>query len=141
MIEAGKVVRLKDDKAVISFARRACCDRCAVCTVNKDGASVEIEVENTLNLNVGDCVKVQVFKRKIRAASVLVYVLPLLLIALGAGLGSLASAAASAILGVLGLVVGLAFAVPLDVCVLRKRDGYKPRMIEVCNQEDCNTAV
>ncbi len=136
MIEIGRVSKVKDGKATVAFARHGMCDWCGICSVTKDGGAVELTLDNSLELNVDDYVKVEIFKRKLRVGSVLIYLLPLCLIALGAGLGVLASKAASAILAVLGLIVGLAFAVPVDVFVFRKRDGFKPKMLEACTEND-----
>jgi len=136
MTEYGRVSRLDGDIATVVFERRGECDRCRMCSVAKDGIHVEIKLENTLGINVGDYVKVRVFKKKIRLGSALIYLLPLCLTALCAGLGALASLGASILLGITGLVVGLAFAVPIDVFLIRKKDGYKPVMLEVCGEAD-----
>ena len=134
MTEIGKIIKLNDDKATVRFFRKGECDRCLICTTVKDGAQVELSVKNSLELNVGDFVKVEVYKKSNYRKSMLIYLLPLVLVALGAGLGSLAGLGASILLGIAGIVVGLAFALPIDICVLRKNGA--PRMIEVCTEID-----
>lgn len=136
MTECGKVVRIDGERATVSFKRRGECDRCKICTVSKDGISSEITLANSLDLSVGDFVKVELYIKKIRVASALLYLLPLVLTALGAGLGVLMSVGASVILAAAGIVVGLAFAVPIDVCVVRKRQGFSPRMVEACSEAE-----
>lgn len=136
MTECGRVTRVDGNRATVSFLRRGECDKCQLCSVSKDGRSVEITLENTLAVNVGDFVKVELYKKKIRAASVLLYLLPAVLTALGAGLGSLKGIAVAIILAILGAVVGFAFALPIDVCIVRKKDGFKPEMSEVCSETE-----
>lgn len=137
MTEYGRVVKTEGDRVTVSFLRRGECDRCMICTVGKENcATVETQIKNTLSVNVGDCVKVKLYDKKIRLGSVLIYLLPLALTALGAGLGYLANIAVSVIIALLGLIVGLAFAVPIDVCVLRKDAGHAPRLVCVCSEEE-----
>lgn len=134
MTEIGRIIRLDGENAAVRFFRRGECDRCLICTVARDGAQVELSVRNSLGLNVGDFVRVEVYKRSSYRKSILLYLLPLALTALCAGLGSLASLGASILLGIAGLVVGLAFALPIDICVLRR--GIASRMTEVCREID-----
>lgn len=134
MTEIGRIIKLEDDKAVVRFFRKGECDRCLICSAVKDGMQVELPVKNSLELNVGDFVKVEVYKKSNYRASILIYLLPPVLVALCAGLGSLAGLGASIILGIVGLVVGLAFALPIDICILRKNGA--PRMIEVAAEID-----
>ena len=134
MTEVGKIIKLEDDKATVRFFRKGECDRCLICSTVKDGTQVELSLKNSLELNVGDFVKVEVYKKSNYCASILIYLLPIILVALGAGLGSLAGLAASIIIGIAGLVIGLAFALPIDFCVLRKNGA--PRMIEVAREID-----
>ncbi len=127
MTECGRVASVNGENAKVVFKRRAECDKCRMCVASKDGKHSEITVANTLNLCEGDCVTVEVYKRKIQVLTVVLYIFAFALTALGAGVGSIMSKGASAILGVAGFVIGMAFAVPIDVCVLRKKQ--KPKMI------------
>lgn len=136
MTEIGKIVRVRDKDATVRFFRRDECDKCGICKVANDCAYVEITLENTLNLNAEDYVRVEIYSKRAYLSSILIYLLPLCLTALCAGLGTLASGAASAILAFTGLIAGLAFALPIDICVLRKRSGYKPRMTEAVREVD-----
>ena len=132
MTEIGKIIKIEDNQATVRFFRKGECDRCLICSTVRDSAQVELSVKNSLELNVGDYVKVEVYEKSNYRASILIYLLPLIFVALGAGLGSLAGLGASIIIGVVGLVVGLAFALPIDICVLRKNGA--PRMLEVSTE-------
>ncbi len=136
MLEYGKVARIKDGEATISFCRRGECDKCRLCEVTKDGASCVLKLPNSLDVAEGDFVKVKICKTSLWRKWTALYFLPLALTAIGAGVGTLMSAGASAILAVAGLVAGLAFAVPIDVCVLRKRKGFKPYIAEMCTEAE-----
>lgn len=143
MLEYGKVARVKDGEVIVSFSRRGECEKCRLCEVSKDGARCEMTLKNTLGVSAGDYVKVQTGKKSLWLKWAALYFLPLALTAIGAGTGTLMSAGASAILAIAGLVAGLAFAVPVDVCVLRKKQGFKPFMSEVCTEAEYqqNTAL
>lgn len=136
MTEYGKIVSAVDDAATVSFKRHALCDKCKMCRVHSDGKHCMLDVKNDIGANKDDFVTVRVYKRSVRAKSLLLYLLPLALTALGVGLGTLMSIGASVILGVCGLVVGLAFAVPIDVLVIKKHDGFYPKTVSVCTEAD-----
>ncbi|MDE6302607.1 MAG: SoxR reducing system RseC family protein, partial [Clostridia bacterium] len=101
----------------------------------------ELDLQSNIDVGVGDFVRVEVYRKKVRVMSVLLYFIPLLLTALGAGLGTLMSLGASIILGLAGLIVGLACAVPIDVCVVRKKSGFSPHIIGICTEADYTQAI
>lgn len=141
MTEIGRIIKTEKGIATVRFARKGECDRCLICSVAKDGAHVDLDVDNSLDLSVGDYVKVEVYDKRVRRASAFIYLIPLILVALGAGLGSLAGVAAAIIIGILGLVAGLAFSVPIDICVIRRKSGAKPRMTESATEDSYLAAV
>lgn len=119
-VEKGKVLKLEGDKAIVAFERCARCDKCRICTLARDGLHVTRTVPNTLNANVGDEVEVEM-RARAATVSALIYLVPLALTAIGAGIGTIFSNGASAILAAAGLIVGLAIALPIDLAVFRKR--------------------
>lgn len=131
MIEYGEVTKTRDDIAVVMFKRRGECDKCQLCRVSNDCTRVEVEVKNTLNINPGDYVSVDMGNKGLRWMSALIYLIPLALVVVGVLIGSILSPLAQGILAVAGLVVGLIIALPIDFCVLRKSQRLVPRMIEV----------
>ena len=128
MVERGVVTKVKGKRATVSFDRRSACDSCHMCAVTKDGMKVEIVVENTLGANVGDFVTVEMGEKFVLTAATIVYVLPLVLVGAGIGIGTLISELAQIIMAVGGLVVGFAIAFLLDRFVIRKRKGFSPQM-------------
>ena len=136
MIECGEVTRVKDDLATVSFKRRGECDKCQRCQVCNDCTKVEIQLENTLNVNVGDFVSVDMGFRGLHLAAGLIYLVPIILIAIGIFIGSILSPLAQGILAVAGLIVGLAIAIPIDLLVIRKSKKFVPKMKEILDGLD-----
>ena len=141
MIETGEVIRVNDGRATVRFARHGECESCRICSVVKDGLHSELDLPNDLDVGTGDFVRVEVYNKKVRVLSALLYFIPLLLTAFGAGIGTLMSLGASIILAIAGLIVGIAFAVPIDVCVVRRKSGFSPRMTGVCTEEEYLQAI
>lgn len=136
MVELGVVARIEGDVATVSFARRGECDRCRMCRVAGDGSKCVIDVKNSLEVSVGDYVKVEVFNGRIHTLSALIYALPLLLTAICVGLGTLMGLIETVILGVAGFAVGMGIAIPVDLCVIRKAKGFKPVMTEIISEAE-----
>ena len=130
MVESGVVTATKDNLATVSFKRRGECDKCQLCKVSNDCTKVEVVLENTLGVNVGDYVSVEIGK-KTHAAAALIYLVPLILVGIGIFIGSILSPLAQGILAVAGLILGLAVALPIDFCVLRKSKRLAPKMKEI----------
>lgn len=132
MTERGVVAKVKGKRATVRFDRRSACDSCHMCAVTKDGMKVEVVIENTLGANVGDFVEVEMGERFVLTAAVIVYIIPLVLVAAGIGAGSLLGELAQILLAVGGLVLGFAIAFALDRFVIRKRKGFSPVMKAIC---------
>ncbi|MDR2635191.1 MAG: SoxR reducing system RseC family protein [Clostridiales bacterium] len=128
MVERGTIVKLKKDKAVVSFDRHSACDKCRMCVVSKGGMKVEILIKNTLDKNVGDTVSVEMGNKYVMTAALIVYVIPLILVAVGLICGKSAGETVQIILACAGLVLGFAIGVVLD-SALKKIKGFSPVMI------------
>ena len=68
---------------------------------------VEVVVENTLGANVGDFVEVEMGEKYVLTAAAIVYVIPLVLIGAGIGIGTLINELAQALLALAGLLWAL----------------------------------
>lgn len=130
MIEKGKIVKIKGDKATVQFDRKSACDNCHMCAVVKDPTKVQIVVKNTLNLSVGDYVAVEMGQKYVVTAAAIVYMIPLALTGAGIGLGTLLSELWQVIFAFIGLIVGFGIAIALDK-VLKKKKGFTPQMVEI----------
>ena len=132
MTECGVVTKVKGNRATVQFDRKSACDSCHMCAVTRDGMKVQIIIENTLGAQVGDIVNVRMGERFVLTAALIVYIIPLVLVGIGVGAGSLLSELAQVLLAVGGLVVGFVIAFLLDRFVIRKRKGFAPQMVEIC---------
>ncbi len=132
MTERGVVSKVKGGKATVQFERHSACDKCHMCAVTKDTMKVEVTLDNTLGANVGDFVEVEMGERYVLTAAAIVYVIPLVLIGVGIGLGTLINELAQVLMGLGGLVVGFVIAILLDKLVIRKKKGFAPRMKSIC---------
>lgn len=130
MIEKGTIVKIKGDKATVQFDRKSACDKCHMCAVTKDSMKVQVVVKNTLNLNVGDYVAVEMGRRFVLTAAFIVYIIPLVLVGIGIGIGYAISEMWQVILALIGLVVGFVISAVLDR-VLRKKKGFVPVMVDI----------
>lgn len=136
MLECGRVKTVDGDIATVIFSRHGECDRCHICRASNDGTNCELKVVNTLNACAGDCVKVEVYRRSTRVLSAALYLLPLALTAIGVAIGCFLSAAATAIIGAACFAAGIAIAIPIDVCVIRKKKGFAPEMTEIGSEAE-----
>ena len=132
MTERGVVSKIKGGKATVQFERHSACDKCHMCAVTKDTMKVEVTLDNTLGANVGDFVEVEMGERYVLTAAAIVYVIPLVLIGVGIGLGTLINELAQVLMGLGGLVVGFVIAILLDKLVIRKKKGFAPRVKSIC---------
>lgn len=132
MLERGVVAKVKGNKATVRFDRKSACDSCHMCAVTKDGMKVEVVVENKLNAVVGDFVSVEMGEKFVLTAALIVYIIPLILVGIGIGVGSLFSETVQIILAMSGLVLGFVIAFLLDHFVIRKKKGFVPVMREIC---------
>ena len=134
MTERGMVARVKGNKATVRFDRRSACDKCHMCATTKDGMKVEVVVENTLGANVGDYVEVEMGEKYVLTAAAIVYVIPLVLIGAGIGIGTLINELAQALFALGGLIIGFVIAILLDRLVIRKKKGFVPTMKAICTE-------
>lgn len=134
MTERGVVSKIKGNKATVRFDRRSACDKCHMCATTKDGMKVEVVVENTLGANVGDFVEVEMGEKYVLTAAAIVYVIPLVLIGAGIGIGTLINELAQALFALGGLIIGFVIAILLDRLVIRKKKGFVPTMKAICTE-------
>ncbi|MBN2427879.1 MAG: SoxR reducing system RseC family protein [Deltaproteobacteria bacterium] len=89
--EFGYVVSLKSDEvAVVTCVKTGACKGCAsekMCSLGRDDGKRLVEVHNQLHAQPGNRVKIATTNRAFYKSSFLVYILPLILLLIGAGLG------------------------------------------------------
>lgn len=132
MTERGVVTKVKGNRATVEFDRKSACDSCHMCAVTRDGMKVKIVIDNTLGACVGDVVDVAMGERFVLTAALIVYIIPLVLVGAGIGVGSVLGELAQVLFALGGLIVGFGIAIALDRCVIRKKKGFAPRMTAIC---------
>ena len=89
--EFGVVVSLKSDEiALVTCIKTSACKGCAgekMCSLGRDDGKRLVEVHNPLHAKPGDKVKIATSNSAFYKSSFLVYILPLILLLIGAGLG------------------------------------------------------
>jgi sigma-E factor negative regulatory protein RseC len=89
--EFGYVVSLKSEEvAVVTCVKTSACKGCAsekMCSLGRDDGKRLVEVHNKLHAQPGDKVKIATTNRAFYKSSFLVYIVPLLLLLIGAVLG------------------------------------------------------
>ena len=148
--ESGRVIAVENDLALIEIQRKSVC---SACSVNKGcGTGVLSKVignkrfrmtaQNTLNASVGDEVIVGIEENMLVKSSFAVYIVPLLLLFVGAWCGeSIAihftlqvSEGFSVLFGMLGLVIGFVWLRYFSQKI-RKDDRYRPVLLEIPRQK------
>lgn len=113
LTESGQVVEVKGERAVVLMAPSNFCQSCGLCVQREGGMS--LEARNKVGARVGDGVTVELEAKKVVTASLYLYVLPIVLMFIGYGLGvlvsSLTSGTSTEIIGAIGAFafLGLGF--------------------------------
>lgn len=130
-VVVGEISQIDGDRATVRIARRA--DRYHIGRELKDAKREEIEVENTLGLNVGDYVRIKLYTRKFTLYVLIAYAIPAIVlgcIELFMPLDKLTAI----IVGALYLPL-TAVALAADI-ILSKKKGYRPYMLEVASGKE-----
>ena len=78
MIETGKVIEIKGDRAEVALPPTEGCASCKKCAMGRTGKYMTLEAENPVAARVGDEVAVEVPRRDPLVAASLLFGLPLL---------------------------------------------------------------
>lgn len=89
MEETGKVLELKDGKAIVSLAPSEVCRKCGACFTFPSEKEALAEAENAVGARVGDTVKIILEEKLALFAVFILYVVPLLFFFLGYVVGIL----------------------------------------------------
>ncbi|MBE5734217.1 MAG: hypothetical protein E7347_04100 [Clostridiales bacterium] len=84
MRESGIITQINGENATVKVDKRDECSKCGMCLFPKGASSIEFNAKNPLNAKVGDTVIIENQKDAKLFGAVLVFLVPLLLIALSA---------------------------------------------------------
>lgn len=91
---------------------------------------VEVTIQNTLNAKVGDFVAVSMGKKAVLGASIIVYLVPIVLVGAILALTYKIDEVLSFVFAAVGLVVSETL-IALTDRLLRKKTEYMPKMVEI----------
>lgn len=138
MKEVGVVHKIKGSMATIRFERKTACENCNMCLKPKEEMYVELKLKNSLNAKVGDKVEVTMGQRAVLTASFIVYMLPLLLMAIVIVCTYQLEVWVSLVVSLGSMVVGFICVSLIDKLIIRKKADYLPSMSEIITEENTN---
>ena len=138
MKEVGVVHKIKGSMATIRFERKTACENCNMCLKPKEEMYVELKLKNSLNAKVGDKVEVTMGQRAVLTASFIVYMLPLLLMAIVIVCTYQLEVWVSLVASLGSMVVGFICVSLIDKLIIRKKVDYLPSMSEIITEENTN---
>lgn len=81
MVESGEVVKTEKNYAVVRIDRKNECSKCGMCGMKAGMNSIDCKAKNEMNASVGDTVLISTEKNASLLSSLLIFLLPLVLIA------------------------------------------------------------
>jgi sigma-E factor negative regulatory protein RseC len=135
MTEKGKVIKLKNNQALVRIDRKSACSGCGGCAFKPSDLYMDITLDNTLNAKIGDTVEVDIIAGSVAKMSIVAYLLPLVLavLLLVAGVISTLPEWASILMFFGGLVIGFCIVATIDKLVYRKKENM-PKMINIMTE-------
>ncbi|MBB6214828.1 sigma-E factor negative regulatory protein RseC [Anaerosolibacter carboniphilus] len=89
MIQTGTVIEtISGNKAKIHMKKHSACGDCGACQHGKENMELNIVAINEIGAKPGDFVEVNMETQNVMGAAFIIYVIPLLALLLGIGLGS-----------------------------------------------------
>lgn len=138
MKEVGVVHKIKGSMATIRFERKTACENCNMCLKPKEEMYVELKLKNSLNAKVGDKVEVTMGQRAVLTASFIVYMLPLLLMAIVIVCTYQLEVWVSLVASLGSMVIGFICVSLIDKLIIRKKADYLPLMSAIITEENTN---
>lgn len=87
LIETGKVIKLKGNKAVIRVDRKSACDKCRMCALKPKSPHIDIALNNEINAKIDDTVEIEMADHVVIRSSLFVYIIPLITAFIGLLIG------------------------------------------------------
>ncbi len=141
-IETGKVLEVGGGRAKIEVSPSGMCSHCELAStcVPASGGTRIIEVADPLGVSIGQRVRIELGSGTFLLASFMAYILPLLVLFVGAATGFYYAPDGSAELyGALGAIVGLAAGLQLSRVLARRLsagDKLTPEITGILPSED-----
>ncbi len=134
MKEVGFVHKIKGGTATVRFERKTACENCNMCLKPKEEMYVELKLKNILNAKVGDKVEVTMGERAVLTASFIVYIVPLILMAITIACTYTLEPWISVVSSIASLMVGFIGVSLVDKLIIRKKSDYLPVMSAIIEE-------
>jgi sigma-E factor negative regulatory protein RseC len=143
MNQIGKIISIEDKMATVELERSSACAKCGICHLGETQI-LHIDVENSINAQVGQRVLIAVGQGSVLKASSILYLIPLLALVGGIGLAYLLEV----FIGLPGNVdwwgigIGLTLfflayvIIRLQEPALRSNPAYAPRMLRLAGEQE-----
>lgn len=143
MNQIGKIISIEDKMATVELERSSACAKCGICHLGETQI-LHIDVENSINAQVGQRVLIAVGQGSVLKASSILYLIPLLALVGGIGLAYLLER----LIGLPGNVdwwgigIGLTLfflayvIIRLQEPALRSNPAYAPRMLRLAGEQE-----
>lgn len=125
------VQKKKGKYAYISISKSAECEGCKACSFGKDG-TFSMPAIDEVGCAQGDRVIVKMPRKRIKAAPVYLYVIPLILLVIAAFIGNIFSQTAAIIASLSTLIISVAMIWFIDKRY-RKNKEFMPLIIKIIN--------
>ncbi|HHT83685.1 MAG: SoxR reducing system RseC family protein [Christensenellales bacterium] len=136
MTEIGTISKIdKKNRATVRFPRKTACENCRMCLKPKDEMYVELLVKNTLGAKVGDKVSVSMGKQIVLISSIIVYLLPVVLVAAALFFTRSMKEILSFGISMGILIISYVIIAFIDKWI-KSNKNYIPKMVAILKEED-----
>jgi sigma-E factor negative regulatory protein RseC len=113
--EAGCVVSVNDDAAVVAMPMSPECEKCGSCMIAGEGKEVLLLAKNSAGAGPGDTVEIEISAGRVIAAAFIIYMIPVLMTIVGFLVGNAITGGAED--ADLPIVLSVVFLVVSFLCV------------------------
>ena len=139
MTEQGKVVETKGNFAFVEINKKTECDKCGMCAFPKNASTIKLRAENEISAKVGDTVILEREEKGKLLGTLLVFLVPLILIAISAIIGYLLieSEIWILILSVISIALWYTILAIIDKKI-SNLNGFKSKIVQVIEDKGDN---
>ena len=139
MTEQGKVVETKGNFAFVEINKKTECDKCGMCAFPKNASTIKLRAENKISAKVGDTVILEREEKGKLLGTLLVFLVPLILIAISAIIGYLLieSEIWILILSVISIALWYTILAIIDKKI-SNLNGFKSKIVQVIEDKGDN---
>ncbi len=127
MAEIGQVTELMGDLVRVKLQRHDACNHCNACSAGVETEEMVLEAENLCLAEPGDLVEISLEESNFLAAVMIMYIVPLIGLLVGIGIGYVIGGAIGMNQEVMALVVGFAMLAITYLTIKSNEDKFNTR--------------